>query len=498
MRSPDPWIHGRPEAGSGAPDPAEVFARAHETVRDEVDVELDVVEGAIPRELAGVYFRNGPGRVEIGGERYGHLFDGDGMVLRFAIGEGRVRYRNRYVRTREFLDEERKGRIHHRGFGTARPGGLRANLLRTRIKNAANTAVVAHAGRLYALWEGGWPHRLDPETLETIARDDLGGLLQCDSRLARAAGAELPFAAHPAVDPRSGELWGFGVVFGVRTRLVLYRIAADGTPLERRFVELPRAAFVHDVVLTERWAIFVIPPIAFAVGPALLGVVTPAQSLRCDPSRACSVLLVPRDGSPPRSLTTRPLFAFHHLGGWEQGPRTLVLHTLRMDDIDLGALKALDPAAIRSRRVIPARPTRLTIDLGRGRVDEEPWIDVDVELPTTDPRRRGRALRHAWCIARPTGWTVLSHPAIAKIDLVARRAELRDLRPDLPGEPLFVPRSGGCDEDDGWLLTVVYRAREHRSELWILDARDLSTLARAVLPHHVPPGFHGCFVPRRA
>jgi all-trans-8'-apo-beta-carotenal 15,15'-oxygenase len=495
MRSPDPWIHGAREDPSDPGDPCEILARAYRTVRDEVDVDLPVVEGALPVGLEGVYYRNGPGRVEIGGDRYGHPFDGDGMVLRFAIGGGRVRYRNRYVRTRERVDEERAGRVLYRGFATARPGGLARNFLRVRLKNAANTAVIVHAGRLYALWEGGRPHRLDPETLATIGKDDLGGLLVPESPIRRACGLELPFSAHPSVDPRTGELWGFGVDYGLRSRLAIYRIAADGTPIERRFVALPRSAFVHDAVLTEHWVLFVVPPVVFATGRVLLGVATPIASLDRDPISACSILLVPRDGSPPRSLGARPGFAFHHLAGWEEAPRTIVLHSLRRNELELRPIDALDPRSFRQQRPIPAIPTRYRIDLGRGRVDEETWIDADVELPTIDPGRRGRPIRYAWCIARPRGWRAISHPAIARLDLVERSATIRDLSPDLPGEPLFVPRPAARDEDDGWLLTVVYRAREHRSELWILDARDLSTLARAQLPHHVPPGFHGCFVP---
>jgi carotenoid cleavage dioxygenase-like enzyme len=42
----------------------------------------------------------------------------------------------------------------------------------------------------------------------------------------------------------------------------------------------------------------------------------------------------------------------------------------------------------------------------------------------------------------------------------------------------------------------VYRAHERRSDLLCLDAQSLETVAVAHLPHAVPPGFHGSFVPR--
>src|SRR5437868_14286272 len=44
-----------------------------------------VVEGRWPADLAGTFYRNGPGRFELGGERYRHWFDGDGMVQAWHI-----------------------------------------------------------------------------------------------------------------------------------------------------------------------------------------------------------------------------------------------------------------------------------------------------------------------------------------------------------------------------------------------------------------------------
>ena len=59
-----------------------------------------------------------------------------------------------------------------------------------------------------------------------------------------------------------------------------------------------------------------------------------------------------------------------------------------------------------------------------------------------------------------------------------------------------MPRRADSAEDDGWLLSVVYSAAEHRSRLVVLDARDLQSDAVAVahLRHHVPLGFHGTFI----
>lgn len=69
---------------------------------------------------------------------------------------------------------------------------------------------------------------------------------------------------------------------------------------------------------------------------------------------------------------------------------------------------------------------------------------------------------------------------------------------DQNGEPVFVPRPGGVDEDDGWLLVMVYRAATDTSDVVILDARaiDAGPVATVHLPRRVPAGFHGAWVPR--
>ena len=75
-------------------------------------------------------------------------------------------------------------------------------------------------------------------------------------------------------------------------------------------------------------------------------------------------------------------------------------------------------------------------------------------------------------------------------------------------EPRFVPRKGAKAEDDGWLLTYVFDESQldeegecppdATSELWIIDAKDMKTVAgRVYLPQRVPYGLHGAFMSER-
>ena len=67
-----------------------------------------VVEGEVPRELSGAFFRNGPNPQYAPRGDY-HWFGGDGMVHGFYLHDGKVDYRNRWVRTAKWNIEHEAG-----------------------------------------------------------------------------------------------------------------------------------------------------------------------------------------------------------------------------------------------------------------------------------------------------------------------------------------------------------------------------------------------------
>ena len=123
------------------------------------------VTGAIPPALSGQYLRNGSNPAS---GTAGHWFFGDGMVHGIRLEGGRASwYRNRWVRTTKL----------EQGLDATDP-----ETMMDPTASAANTHVLAHAGRIWALEEGHLPYELSPE-LETLGCDDFGGRL--DHRLHR-------------------------------------------------------------------------------------------------------------------------------------------------------------------------------------------------------------------------------------------------------------------------------------------------------------------------
>jgi len=83
------------------------IGREGESVKEESDYWIDDVEGQIPPELQGTLFRNGPGLLEVNGQRIHHPFDGDGMISAIAFRDGRAHFHNRFIRTAAYLEEQR-------------------------------------------------------------------------------------------------------------------------------------------------------------------------------------------------------------------------------------------------------------------------------------------------------------------------------------------------------------------------------------------------------
>ncbi|UXA18338.1 carotenoid oxygenase family protein [Mycobacterium sp. SMC-4] len=448
----------------------------------EHDYRVQQIDGTIPADLRGTLYRNGPGRWEDHtGRPLRHLFDGDGLLSAFTIddfqnGAG-VGFRSRYVRTRHFRG---RGTVSH--MGTAAPGGWRSNIARVP-PNLANTNVVKHAGHLYALWEGGPPYEVDPETLQTLGARRFGGEL-------RWLGS---YSAHPSICPSSGAMFNFGVELAPRPHLRIYRTDPTGRLRHLRSARLPYAAMVHDFAITERYLVFIVSPIIPDAMSVALGRAPIGDTLRYRPERGSVFLLVPRDGGEIRRIEGEAVLHFHLSNAYEDGDDVVVDAITYTDGRLLERIARFHTSSLADT---PGQLSRFRIT-GAGRVSVQPLSDSPCEFPRHHPAREGRRYRYAFLNTRRTLGAF--YDTVSKLDLDTQ-TELSYPAPEAGNsfcEPVFTPRPGATAEDDGWLLTVEYQASQQVSRLVILDAKDPSAgpLATAQLTHHIPQGFHGNFAP---
>jgi carotenoid cleavage dioxygenase len=410
------------------------------------------VEGAIPPELAGLYLRNGP-NPKSGWSA--HWFLGDGMLHGVRLEQGRASwYRNRWVRTRTLTE----GRSFVAEDGTV-----------DRSVGVANTAVAAHAGRIFALVESSFPTEVTGE-LETVGPYDFRG------RLTTA------MTAHPKLCPRTEELHFFGYAFAP-PYLTYHRADAAGNLVQSEVIEVAGPTMIHDFAITRDRVVFMDLPVVF--DPALL--VEERFPYRWSDDYAARVGIMPRGGcsADVRWFEVEPCYVFHAMNARDDGD-AVVVDVARYRELWRKDSEGFDPARLH----------RWRLDLATGRTSEQALDDRAIEFPRVDDRRVGLANRFGWAVAGPT--SVVDPSALVKYDLERGKAEAHEFGPGFaPGEGVFVPASSRAGEDEGFVLAYVYDASRDGSELVILDASAFGAppLARIRLPRRVPFGFHGAWVP---
>ena len=87
------------------------------------------------------------------------------MIHAFHIADGRVSYRNRWVRTVKWNKEHE---AHRSLFSAFNPMDTDPSVQGLETDGLANTNIVWHGGKLLALEEAHAPFELDPVTLESI------------------------------------------------------------------------------------------------------------------------------------------------------------------------------------------------------------------------------------------------------------------------------------------------------------------------------------------
>ncbi|HRI08022.1 MAG TPA: carotenoid oxygenase family protein [Nannocystaceae bacterium] len=465
------------------------------------------VDGELPPELqGGTYYLNGPGLVALGG-RLMHPFDGHGYVRALTFTEdGGAHLRARFVDTMAYRIESTEGLIRYRGLGTL-VGGAFDNLRAPTGKDVANTAVLPWAGRLLALWEGGLPHALDPETLQTIGLESFGGAI---------AG---PYLAHVRVDPQLQHLCGLSPRPGPRaTALTFTELDARGRLVRRVDATIPGFAVIHDFAITPSYFIVLgggVRPDLRGYLRAKFGLGRLIEALTLDPALESTLHLIPRDGGPPIPVGLgRPHLAVHHVSAHERlgeggAPVEVVLDTCLFDHFTFGhefgyrgADAPLDPALADPRELQTLR--RVRVDLTARRATVTVLGPYCIDFPRLHPDHEGLEYRFAYAAATSHPGLGFPFDAIAKIDVDAAEADpgrgFRLWSPGrgrLCGEPVFAPRPGGASEDEGWILAVIYDGAAAESSLVILDARrvDAGPVAAVPLGALLPYGFHGTWSP---
>jgi all-trans-8'-apo-beta-carotenal 15,15'-oxygenase len=432
------------------------------------------IEGKIPRGFAGSFYRNGPARHDFAGQRYHHWFDGDGMIHRYHVADGKVDYRARFIRTEKFKSEESAGRFLYDGGGTViQNAGTGAG---PDSINPANINVLSVNDELWALWEGGSAHALDPATLDmkkivTFSQDLKGA----------------PFSAHPRVG-QDGRIWNMG---SLGDKMVLYRLSQTGALEKFNLIKIEPVGLVHDFFLTERSMVIVLPSTDMqGDGESYFG------RVRSRPDKSMAVIVVDRETLEITRRADLPSgFWFHGGNAWEEKNGTIHFDISLLPDAQImQGFRDYMRGEITRDHVHKATSTQVVIaPTGKLRLDA---IAGDCEFPRIDPRfatRRNNFLFTVEKVGAQSHWFDAVRRVNLKTGAIDRYAYGSEF---LVEEHVFVPRTGSAKESDGWLVGTSLHWPSRRTCFNILDAQDLAggPVARAWVPMPAPLGFHGQFV----
>jgi carotenoid cleavage dioxygenase len=448
------------------------------------------VEGEIPSQLNGTFHRVHPDAQFPPRFENDQFFNGDGMVSLFHFHDGKVDFRQRYAQTDKWKAERAAGKSL---FGAYRNPLTDDESVKGMIRGTANTNVMVHAGKLYAMKEDSPCLLMDPLTLETDGYTRFDGKLKNET-----------FSGHGKIDPITGNFCNHGyAATGLLTDDVSYfEIDPQGNLLFETFFKVPYYCMMHDFGVTQDYAVFHIVPITSNWDRLKDG--KPHFGFDKTLPVYLGVLKRGGDGSDIRWFKRDNCFASHVMNAYQDGTK------IHFDTCEAAGNSfpffpdihddSFDPVA--------ARPflTRWTVDMASNS-DEfasieklSDWID---EFPRIDERFVGQPYRHGWGLVmdpempmefergRASGFKMNK---IGHWDLVARTEDCWWAGPQsIIQEPCFVPRHKDSAEGDGYIIALVDNLITNYSDLVVLDALNLAAgpIARAKLPVRIRSGLHG-------
>ena len=449
--------------------------------------DLDVIDGAIPVDLDGVYLRNTENQIHQPLGRF-HPFDGDAMVHQIDFHAGRASYRNRFVRTRGFAAEQEAGGSLWGGLADPPAQGLRPGFgAHGALKDSSSTDIVVHAGKaLSTFYQCGEGYRLDPASLDTLGVE---GWVPLDG-----------ISAHAKVDEATGELMFFN--YSKHPPYMHYGVVDRSNRLTTYIpIPLPGPRLPHDMAFSEHWSILNDLPVFWDAELLKRNI----HAVRLHEGLPSRFALVPRHGRTQdiRWFEAAPTYVLHWLNAYEEGEEVILDGYFQEDPMPRPRKDAppgfkhmmayLDEWSFKSKL------HRWRFNLADGTTREERLDDRVLEFGMFNQRYAGRKYRYVYSTTTQPGWFLFN--GFVKHDLETGESWELKLAPGrYASEAPFAPRTEAVDEDDGYLVSFITDENAGRSECLVIDAKRIhdGPVCRIALPHKICSGTHSCWAPRAA
>lgn len=454
---------------------------------DITDVE---VEGKIPSDLNGVFYRVGPD-AQYPMDPRNIPFDGEGHVSMFHFKDGRVSYRSRFVRNERFLAQEAAHRIL---FPMYRNPMADDPSVQGKTRGTANTHIIVHNRKLFALKEDSPPVEMNPLTLATVDPvHTFNGQLESKT-----------FTAHPKLDSETGNMIAFGYeAKGFGTDDVnVFEYSPDHKRIWNAWIKVPYIGMIHDFAVTQKHVIFYVIPLAFDIDQMKRGGI----HWSWDGSKPTWFGVMRRggDGKDLRWFKGPERSATHVMGTFDDGNRVYV-------DVEMSAFNPFPFMPFRDgQKWNPvqgsSRITRLSVDLSKKSVKdykmEVMYPNHLGALPRQDDRYNTVPYRVGFLPCpdpEPTDPSKRPASCYARFDIEKRTAAVyRAPEGATLAEACFAPKNAQAPEGVGYLMGVAsHLPQGGRADLVILDAEHVEAgpIATVKLPTRIVGQIHGWWAP---
>ena len=401
---------------------------------------LDVV-GSIPKELSGLYLRNGPNPMGKPNLKKYHWFAGEGMLHGVKIDNGKaIWYRNNLV------------------------------------GNGNNTHVISHAGEIYAIVEAGDKPVVVDQQLNSLDTEPFHGTL------------ETGFTAHTKFDSKSKELHGITYAFPRGSYEAHYVVVGKEGRIKRAdLLPLTSGTMLHECAITENYVLVLDLSITFTFSKVVRGYFP----FSWNDSHQARIGLLNRksNNNEIKWFNIDPCYFFHTVNAYEDQQGNVVLDAMRYQ-------RLFDEDWNGPFSEFPSFLTRWTLNTSNGSVSEQQLDDLPAEFPRMHPDLDGRFNRFGYALG--TGSDIKpDFGRIIKYDFVNKTNEVYELgKGKAAAESVFIPSENQKNEDEGYLMTYVYDQTSDKSNLVIFNAQNIKSgpIAQIKLPQRVPFGFHGSWV----
>jgi len=524
--------------------PAGNYRKIFETCEELNEPIPATIIGKIPSFLKGSLLRLGPGLFEVGDEPFYHLFDGQALMHKFDFQDGKVTYFRKFVKTDAYVRAITENRVVITEFGTfAYPDPCKNIFSRffsyfkgVEVTDNCLVNVYPIGEDYYAVTETNFITKVNTDTLATLKKVDLLDYVNVNG-----------VTAHPHIE-RDGTVYNIGNCMGKGATLAYNVVRSPPTQPDKSdcvaktkvVVQFPsherfKPSYVHSFGMSENYFVFVETPVKINLLKFLSAwSIRGSNYMDCfESNEAQGTLFHIARKDPGEYIDHRfkgaPIGMFHHINTYEDSGFIVVdlcgwkgfefvynylwLANLRAnwDEVKKAAMMAPQPEV--RRYVIPLdihkeeqgkNLVSLPYTTATAVMHSDGHIFLEPEVLFSGPRQAFEfpQINYPMCAGKNYTYAYglgLNHfipDRIVKLNVKTKETLVWQEPDSYPSEPLFVQNPGTTGEDDGVILTcVVAPGAQRPGYMLILNAKDLTEIARAEVDITMPVTFHGMYKP---